>query len=123
MAGKTEYVIHTDVKFGPMDVVDVLALVSACKETWFNQTLCKVNDCIVRMGILHGEFHWHHHDEEDEFFYVIDGRLLIDFEDCTEELTPGKGILVPSKIRHKTRAPEKTVVLMFEGAGVVPTGD
>ena len=123
MAHKTEYVIQTDVKFGPMELVDIPALVSACQEPWFNQSLCKVNDCVVRLGILHGEFHWHHHDEEDEFFYVIDGRLLVDFEDRTEELTPGKGILVPRKVRHKTRAPEKTVVLMFEGVGVVPTGD
>jgi len=106
-----------------MELVDIPAVVSACKEPWFNQSLCRVNDCVVRLGILHGEFHWHHHDEEDEFFYVIDGRLLVDFEDRTEELTPGKGILVPRKVRHKTRAPEKTVVLMFEGAGVVPTGD
>ena len=123
MAHKTEYVIQTDVKFGPRELVDIPALVSACQEPWFNQSLCRVNDCVVRLGILHGEFHWHHHDEEDEFFYVIDGRLLVDFEDRTEELTPGKGILVPRKVRHKTRAPEKTVVLMFEGVGVVPTGD
>lgn len=123
MAHKTEYVIQTDVKFGPMELVDVPGLVAACKDPWFNQSLCKVNDCVVRLGILQGEFHWHHHDTEDEFFYVIDGRLLVDFEDRTEELTPGKGILVPRMTKHKTRAPEKTVVLMFEGAGVVPTGD
>jgi mannose-6-phosphate isomerase-like protein (cupin superfamily) len=81
-----------------------------------------VNDCVVRLGIMQGEFHWHKHDNEDEFFYVVDGRFLIDLEDLTVELMPKQGFTVPRGVVHRTRAPEKTVILMIEGAGVVPTG-
>ena len=123
MAGKTEYIIQNDIRFGPMAKFSIPKLVSDCAHPWFNQSLVRVNDCVARMGIFHGEFHWHHHDQEDELFYVVTGKLLVDFEDRTEELGPGEGIMVPRGTRHRTRAPEKTVTLMFEGAGVVPTGD
>jgi dTDP-4-dehydrorhamnose 3,5-epimerase-like enzyme len=118
------YSINTDVAFGPLELIDVAALAGACDEKWFNQTLCRVNDCVVRLGIVEGEFHWHHHDEEDEFFYVVSGRWLIDLEDDrTVELSPGQGFTVPRGVRHRTRAPQRTVILMVEGGGVVPTGD
>jgi mannose-6-phosphate isomerase-like protein (cupin superfamily) len=78
---------------------------------------------VVRLGVLQGEFHWHKHDEEDEFFYVVEGWLLIDLEGWTIELRPQQGFTVPRGVRHRTRALERTVVLMIEGAGVVPTGD
>ena len=123
MTEPTKYVINTDIRFRPLERVDVPSLVTECKEKWFNQTLCQVNDCVVRLGILEGEFHWHHHDEEDEFFYVVEGTLLIDLEDQTVELGPNQGMLVPRRVRHRTRAPERVVVLMTEGRGVTPTGD
>lgn len=123
MAGQGPYTINLDTQFAPLEVVDVQALVDACQEPWYNQTLCKVNDCVVRLGILHGEFHWHKHDREDEFFYVVEGRFLIDLEDRTVELAPRQGFTVPKGVVHRTRAPQRTVVLMMEGAGVVPTGD
>ena len=117
------YVIHNDIRFGPLEKMSIPELVAANSERWFNQSLSSVNDCVVRLGIIHGEFHWHHHDKEDEFFYVVSGRLLVDLEGRTEELAPGEGIMVPHGVKHRTRAPEKTVMLMFEGASVVPTGD
>ncbi len=117
------YSINTDISFDALEAIDIAALADACKEKWFNQTLCRVNDCVIRVGIVHGEFHWHHHDREDEFFYVVSGRWLIDLEDRTVELSPGQGFLVPRGVRHRTRAPERTVILMIEGSGVVPTGD
>jgi mannose-6-phosphate isomerase-like protein (cupin superfamily) len=120
---ETNYSIHLDVRFSPLELIDVQALVDACKEDWYNQTLTQVNDCVVRLGILHGEFHWHKHDKEDEFFYVIEGRLEIDLEGKTVELLPRQGFTIPRGVVHRTRAPERTVLLMFEGAGVVPTGD
>ena len=123
MTEPTKYVINTDIRFRPLERVDVSSLVTECKEKWFNQALCQVNDCVVRLGILQGEFHWHHHDEEDEFFYVVEGTLLIDLEDQTIELGPNQGMLVPRKVRHRTRAPKRVVVLMTEGRGVTPTGD
>jgi hypothetical protein len=117
------YATHLNVKFGPLELVDVPALVAACTDRWYNQTLCRVNDSVVRLGIVQGEYHWHKHDEEDEFFYVVQGRFLIDLEDRTVELAPGQGLVVPKGVVHRTRAPERTVILMVEGAGIVPTGD
>ena len=125
MSDRMDYSINLDRAFGPLELVDVPALAEAVEEKWHNQTLVGVNDCVVRLGVMQGEFHWHHHDEEDEFFYVVDGRFLIDLEeeDRTVELTPKQGFMVPKGVVHRTRAPERTVILMIEGAGVVPTGD
>jgi mannose-6-phosphate isomerase-like protein (cupin superfamily) len=117
------YVTHLDVKFPPLTVVDVPVLVDACTDRWYNQTLSQVNGSVVRLGILQGEYHWHKHDKEDEFFFVLEGHLLIDLEDKTIDLQPWQGFVVPSGVSHCTRAPERVVILMVENAGVVPTGD
>src|ERR1051325_7621145 len=97
----TEYTIHTDVKFGFLELIDVHAIRKAVTDKWFNQTLCRVNDCVVRLGVVQGEFHWHKHDHEDEFFYVIDGALLIDLQDRTVELTPNQGFTIPKGVMHR----------------------
>jgi len=124
MAGETEYNIHLDVKFAPLETIDLPSLVAECSEDWFNQTLTRVNDCVVRLGILKGEFHWHEHNDQDEFFFVVDGRLMIDIEGHDSvTLGPQQGFTVPKGVIHRTRSPEGTVVLMVEGAGVVPMGD
>ena len=78
---------------------------------------------MVRLGVIEGEFHWHHHDEEDEFFFVLEGQLLIDLEGETVTLQPSQGYTVPRGVRHRTRAPRRTVMLMVEAASVTPTGD
>jgi mannose-6-phosphate isomerase-like protein (cupin superfamily) len=122
MASQAPYAINLNAKFAPLELVDLDSLVQTCTDPWYNQTLCKVNDSVVRLGIMQGEFHWHKHENEDEFFYVVDGRFLIDLEDRTVELMPRQGFTVPRGVVHRTRAPEKTVILMIEGAGVVPTG-
>jgi mannose-6-phosphate isomerase-like protein (cupin superfamily) len=123
MATGARYSINLNAKFGPLEQIDLQKLVDACKEPWYNQTLCRVNDSVVRLGIVRGEFHWHKHDEEDEFFYVVDGRFLIDLEGRTVELLPKQGFMVPKGVVHRTRAPERSVILMIEGAGVIPTGN
>jgi mannose-6-phosphate isomerase-like protein (cupin superfamily) len=123
MTDRKRYSIHTDVRFKPLELIDVPSIVAACREVWFNQTLCRVNDCVVRLGILKGEFHWHQHQLEDEFFFVIDGRLMIDLAGKTVELGPRQGFTVPRGVEHRTRAPQGVVVLMVEGGEVVPTGD
>jgi mannose-6-phosphate isomerase-like protein (cupin superfamily) len=120
---ETRYSINLAARYGPLEVIDVQSLVDACKEPWYNQTLCRVNDCVVRLGVVQGEFHWHKHDLEDEFFYVVEGRFLIDLEGRTVELLPKQGFTVPKGTVHRTRAPERTVILMMEAAGVTPTGD
>lgn len=119
------YAIHRDRAFGPLELVDVEALAAAVEDRWHNQTLVGVNDCVVRLGVMQGEFHWHRHNAEDEFFYVVKGRFLIDLEQDgrTVTLGPQQGFVVPRGVMHRTRAPVRTVVLMIEGAGVVPTGD
>ena len=117
------YATHLNVHYGPLEVVDVPALVAACAHPWYNQTLCRVNDSVVRLGVVRGEYHWHKHDDLDEFFYVVEGRFLIDLEGRTVDLGPGQGFVVPKGVVHCTRAPERAVILMVEGAGIIPTGD
>jgi mannose-6-phosphate isomerase-like protein (cupin superfamily) len=117
------YETRLNILHPPMEVIDEKALSDACEYKWFNQTLCKVNDSVVRVGIIAGEYHWHKHDNDDEFFYVVEGQLLIDFEDRTVELSPRQGFVVPKGIVHRTRAPQRTVILMVENAGIIPTGD
>lgn len=125
MSERIDYSINLDRAFSPLELVDVAALGEAVEDQWHNQTLVGVNDCVVRLGVMQGEFHWHYHDEEDEFFYVVDGRFLIDLQeqDRTVELKPKQGFMVPRGVVHRTRAPERTVILMIEGAGVILTGD
>ncbi len=122
-AARYPYVTRLEVLHGPLEVIDVGRLADACTYPWFNQTLCRVNDAVVRFGVFLGEYHWHKHDADDEFFYVIEGRLLIDLEGRTVELGPRQGFTVPRGVMHRTRAQERTVVLMVETAAIVPTGD
>jgi mannose-6-phosphate isomerase-like protein (cupin superfamily) len=117
------YATHLDVKFEPLQLIDLPALVQATTDQWYNQTLCRVNDSVVRLGVVQGEYHWHQHDQDDEFFYVVEGRLLIDLEDRTVELRSRQGFVVPRGVVHRTRAEQRTVILMVETADVVPTGD
>jgi mannose-6-phosphate isomerase-like protein (cupin superfamily) len=118
------YVNHMNILYGASQRIDIQSLVEACTDQWYNQTLCQVNESVVRLGILHGEYHWHKHDKEDEFFFTLDGQLLIDLEGSeTVVLNHHQGYVVPKGIVHKTRAPQKTVVLMIETAGIIPTGD
>jgi mannose-6-phosphate isomerase-like protein (cupin superfamily) len=117
------YDTHLDIKFAPLSVVDVPALVAQCKHPWYNQTLCKVNDSVIRLGVLQGEYHWHKHDKDDEFFFVLDGHFIIDLEDRSIDLKAREGFVVPKGVVHRTRAPERAIVLMAETAAIVPTGD
>ncbi|HET7097703.1 MAG TPA: cupin domain-containing protein [Casimicrobiaceae bacterium] len=117
------YATHLDIRYPPLALVDVPDLIATCKDRWYNQTLCQVNASVVRLGVVQGEYHWHKHDNDDEFFFVIDGRFMIDLEDRTVELEPQQGFVVPKGVVHRTRAPERAVILMVENAGIVPTGD
>jgi len=122
MGAQMPYAINLSPKFNPLELIDIQSIVDACHDPWYNQTLCKVNDCVVRLGVAQGEFHWHKHENEDEFFYLVSGKFFIDLEGRTVELKPAQGFTVPKGVVHKTRAPEKSVFLMIEGAGIVPTG-
>lgn len=117
------YATHLDIKFPALDLVDVGSLADACTDRWYNQTLCKVNDSVVRLGVMQGEYHWHKHDDDDEFFFVLDGHFIIDLEERSIDLHPRQGFVVPRGIVHRTRAPDRAVILMVETAAIVPTGD
>ena len=117
------YETRLNVEFGPLEPIDEKAISDGCAYKWYNQTLCAVNDSVVRLGVIEGEYHWHQHEEEDEFFYVVEGQLLIDLESRTVALDPRQGFVVPKKTIHRTRAPRRTVILMVEKASVVPTGN
>ena len=117
------YETRLNILHGPLDIIDLKALADTCEFKWFNQTLCQVNGSVVRMGVFEGEYHWHKHDEDDEFFHVLEGALLIDLEDRAVELAPGQGMVVPKGVVHRTRAMRRTVVLMFENEEIIPTGN
>jgi mannose-6-phosphate isomerase-like protein (cupin superfamily) len=116
------YETRLGIRFGPLELIDEKAIADSCAYKWYNETLCAVNDSVVRIGVIEGEYHWHQHETEDEFFYVVEGCLLIDLEDRTVELAPRQAFVVPKKTGHRTRAPGRTVILMVEKASIVPTG-
>jgi mannose-6-phosphate isomerase-like protein (cupin superfamily) len=125
------YATHLNVMFAPLERIDLAPVVDAVEDQWYNQTLTRVNDSVVRLGVMQGEYHWHKHDDDDEFFYVVEGRFLIDLEPAVDGVTPGRvvellprqGFTVPKGVVHRTRAPERSVILMVETAAIVPTGD
>jgi mannose-6-phosphate isomerase-like protein (cupin superfamily) len=116
------YSINLDVKFSPLQLIDMPELISAVTDQWFNQSLCQVNDCVVRLGVMQGEFHWHKHDTEDEFFFVLEGEFIIDLEGQTVTLKQHQGYMVPRGVVHRTRAPQRAAILMIEKSTVQPTG-
>jgi mannose-6-phosphate isomerase-like protein (cupin superfamily) len=124
------YATHLDVLVPSLEKFDLDGLVSQVRDQWFNQTLCRVNDSVVRFGVMQGEYHWHKHDHDDEFFFVLSGCFLIDLDPGPDhspgqvvELRPHQGYVVPKGVVHRTRAPERTVILMVETASIRPTGD
>ena len=117
------YETRLNILYPPLQVIDEKAIADACEYKWFNQTLCQVNGSVVRMAVIEGEYHWHKHDDDDEFFYVVEGQLLIDLEGKTVDLEPRQGFVVPRGVMHRTRAPQRTVILMVENAGIIPTGN
>ena len=122
MSEATTYDIDLSLRYPHLERIDVPAIVAATAEKWANRTLTQVNDSVVRLGMLEGEFHWHKHDD-DEFFFVLEGQLLIDLEDRTIELNPQQGVTITKGVMHRPRAPKKTVVLMVETNAIKPTGD
>jgi mannose-6-phosphate isomerase-like protein (cupin superfamily) len=123
MENQFNYVTKLDIKFDHLQKMDLTQMVNECKDKWFNQTLTQVNESVVRLGIVEGEYHWHKHDNDDEFFFVLDGQLLIDLEDRTIELNPNQGVTITKGVMHRPRAPKKTVILMVETSTIEPTGN
>jgi mannose-6-phosphate isomerase-like protein (cupin superfamily) len=116
------YDTRLNILYAHGETVDVPSLVEANTHPWYNQTLCQVNESVVRLGVLQGDYHWHQHDDDDEFFFVLSGRLEIELQDRRVTLQPGQGFVVSKGVQHCPHAPEKTVVLMMETASILPTG-
>ena len=123
MEPKFDYNINLAVGYEHLELIDIPSIVASTTLQWSNQTLTQVNDSVVRLGIVEGEFHWHKHDNDDEFFFVLDGQLLIDLEDRTIELNPQQGVTITRGVMHRPRAPKRTVMLMVETSAIQPTGD
>lgn len=123
MNKNSKYSIDLEVKFGPLEIIDVPKLIEQSTKKWQNLSLCTVNNSVVRLAVIEGEFHWHKHDNEDEFFFVLEGLLLIDLKERLIELKPKQGFSVPKGTMHRTRAPTRTSVLVIEDHTVKPTGD
>jgi len=118
-----DYNIDLSVRYKHLERIDVPAIAKETKLKWSNQTLTQVNNSVVRLGVVEGEFHWHKHDNDDEFFFVTEGQLLIDLEDKTIELNPGQGVTITKGVMHRPRAPKRTVMLMVETSEIQPVGD
>jgi mannose-6-phosphate isomerase-like protein (cupin superfamily) len=119
----TRYETRLDIKYGPLELIDEKAFTDAVTHPWFNQSLCLVNESVVRVAAVQGEYHWHKHDNDDEFFYVVEGELQIDLRDRTITLGERQGVVIPKGVEHRPRAPKRTVMLMVETKAIVPTGD
>lgn len=117
------YETRLNILYPPLELIDLQPLADASTFQWYNQTLCQVNDSVIRLGVMQGEYHWHKHEEDDEFFYVVDGHFIIDLEDRSIDLFPRQGFVVPKGVVHRTRAPIRSTILMVENAGIIPTGD
>jgi mannose-6-phosphate isomerase-like protein (cupin superfamily) len=118
-----DYNIDLSVRYKHLERIDVPSIAKATKLKWSNQTLTQVNNSVVRLGVVEGDFHWHKHDNDDEFFFVTEGQLLIDLEDKTIELNPGQGVTISKGVMHRPRAPKRTVMLMVETSEIQPVGD
>ena len=79
-ASNHPYTTHLNVLVPQLEMLDVPALVRAVSDQWYNQTLCQVNGSVVRLGVMQGEYHWHKHDNNDEFFFCLEGEFLVDLE-------------------------------------------
>jgi len=107
-----------------MDVkVNLAEKLASFSERWSPRTVAKFNGCDVMVVKVQDEFVWHKHDDTDDFFLVLKGRLEIELRDRTIALGPGELFIVPKGVEHKPRAAEETHLLLIEPAGTANTGD
>jgi len=123
MKNNSKYSIDPEIRYGSLEVIDVTKIINESTKKWQNVSLCNVNDSVVRLAVIEGEFHWHMHNDEGEFFFVMDGLLLIDLENKVIELKPNQGFTIPKGVKHRTRAPSRTSVLLIEKNSINPIGD
>jgi len=121
---ENEFNIHYQPLFSALQLMDVQKLIDEVTDPWYNQTLIQVGDVVVRLGVMQGEFVWHKHDDQDEFFFLLDGVFRIELENAEPvELSPRQAFQVPAGMLHRPVVPVRSAVLMLEKAGVVATGN
>lgn len=120
----SNYVINMEPLYSTLERFDADEIATGVDEPWWNQTLIRVDDDLVRLGVFEGEYHWHKHDDQDEFFFVLNGEMRIELEE-REPVVLGRhqGFCVPKGLKHRPVVPTRAVVLMIEKADIVPTGD
>ena len=96
---------------------------SEFSEHWAPKVIAELNDYQFKLVKLQGEFVWHDHQDTDEAFIVLNGRMTIALEDGVVELSAGEMYVVPKGIRHKPFAEEECHLLLIEPRGVVNTGN
>ncbi|MGE7386138.1 cupin domain-containing protein [Streptomyces sp. NPDC004126] len=107
----------------PVAPVNLAAKLSQFSDLWAQKTVAVLNDYEVKLAKLKGEFVWHTHEDTDELFLVISGRLTIQLRDADVVLEPGELFVVPRGVEHCPVADEETAILLFEPAGTLNTGD
>jgi len=105
------------------DKVDLAAKLALFSEHWSPKIVAELNGQQVKLVKLRGEFVWHQHEQEDELFLVLEGRLRMQFRDREVVLGPGELIVVPRGVEHRPCADEEVHVLLFEPASTLNTGD
>lgn len=108
-----------------MDIqkVNLKEKLKAFTEYWSPKVVGELNNQLVKIAKFKGEFIRHHHEQEDELFYVVNGTLFIELDDKTLELQPGEFVVIPRGVEHKPYAPEEVSVLLFEPATTLNTGN
>lgn len=106
-----------------MDKINIKQKLNLFSDHWNPRIIGELNGQQVKAVKLKGEFHWHHHDLEDEMFLVVKGKLKMEFRDKVVEINEGEFIIVPRKVEHKPVADEEVELLLFEPASTLNTGN
>ncbi len=106
-----------------MEKINLAEKYAQFSDHWNPRIIASLNGQEVRIAKIKGDFVWHHHEHEDELFWVQKGVLNIEFRDKTVTLHPGEMIVVPRGIEHRPVAPEEVELLLFEPSSTVNTGD
>ncbi len=106
-----------------MDKVNLKQKLSLFSDHWHPRIVGELNGQHVKLAKMKGEFVWHHHENEDELFLVLKGRLLMKFRDKDVWLEEGEMIVIPAKVEHMPVAPEEVHILLFEPASTLNTGN
>ena len=106
-----------------MEKINLKEKLSKFSDHWSPKVIAEMNDYQFKLVKIQGDFVWHHHDDTDEVFIVIEGTMKIEFENETVELNEGDMYVVPKGVEHKPYAENECKVLLVEPRGVVNTGN